>query len=335
MILFGAGASFDSINIYPPGDPTHPREKLRPPLANDLFDDRPAFAEAINAYPQVRYLAHRLRGLPDGTGLETAIERMLAEDDPGGLLLKAVTAFRFYLQRTLWENAIEWSKLASGATNYLGLITDVRRYWRDRGPACFVTFNYEPLLEEGCRGAGITYPDIATYSRGQYPLFRPHGAVHWAHPVSAPVMDPNISLETAISEQISTLSVDQERFVSVERPGAGDAHRPVLPALSIPARAKDRFQMPAEHLQAMREWIPKVTHLLIIGWRAADAPFLNLWKSANADPRFKWVVAGSPTGVGTIKSELQKYGISAPSASHRGFGEFLKEEEHRYFFERA
>ena len=335
MIVFGAGASFDSINIYPPGDPSHPREKLHPPLANDLFDDRPTFANAINAHPRVRYLAHRLRGLPGGTGLEEAIERMLAEDDSDGLFVKSVAAFRFYLQRTIWENAIEWSKLASGATNYLGLITDVRRYWRNRGPACFVTFNYELLLEEACRGADITYPDFAAYAQGPYPLFRPHGAVNWAHPVSSPSIGAGVTLENAISEQISKLMIDDDHFVFIDHPGAGTHSSPLVPALSIPARAKDNFQMPAVHLRTLREWIPRVTHLLIIGWRAADAPFLQMWKDAGANPRFRWVVAGSPSGVQAINEELRRYGVGPASTSDHGFGEFLKEEQHRYFFERA
>lgn len=70
----------------------------RPPVANDLFDDRPVFAAAIDEFPGVRYLAHRLRGLPDGTGLEEALERMLTEADPDQLLATAIAAFRFYLQ---------------------------------------------------------------------------------------------------------------------------------------------------------------------------------------------------------------------------------------------
>ncbi len=334
MIIFGAGASFDSINIYPPGDRTDPRERSRPPLANDLFDDRSVFAAAINEFPRVRYLAHRLRGLPGGIGLEETIERLLSEEDPGGLLAKAIAAFRFYLQKTIWATADAWSAQASGATNYLGLVTDVKRYWRERGPAGFVTFNYERMLEDACADADISYPDVDTYATGRYPLFRPHGAVHWAHPIGGVELSSTRSLEADIIEGIAQVSVSDE-FVSVVGPGAGNRNAPLIPALSVPALTKDRFEMPVRHIELLDEWIPRVTHLLIIGWRAADTRFLSMWRRGRADPRFKWIVAGSRAGAEEVNSELAKYGLSPGSVSEHGFGDFLKSEEHRYFFERA
>lgn len=255
MIIFGAGASFDSINIYPPGDRTDPRERSRPPLANDLFDDRSVFAAAINEFPRVRYLAHRLRGLPGGIGLEETIERLLSEEDPGGLLAKAIAAFRFYLQKTIWATADAWSAQASGATNYLGLVTDVKRYWRERGPAGFVTFNYERMLEDACADADISYPNVDTYATGRYPLFRPHGAVHWAHPIGGVELSSTRSLEADIIEGIAQVSVSDE-FVSVVGPGAGNRNAPLIPALSVPALTKDRFEMPVRHIELLDEWIP-------------------------------------------------------------------------------
>src|SRR5439155_14332517 len=131
----------------------------------------------------------------------------IAESDPDELLAKAIAAFRFYLQSTIWTISRDWARLASGATNYLGLVTDVKRYWRDRGPACFVTFNYDRLLEDGCAGADITYPNLETYSHGPYPLFRPHGAVHWAHPTTEITLRADRTVENQIVDAISTIQV--------------------------------------------------------------------------------------------------------------------------------
>jgi len=50
LVIFGAGASFDSARTYPPGTKVRGGDHLnnfhRPPLANELFENRPVFAEA-------------------------------------------------------------------------------------------------------------------------------------------------------------------------------------------------------------------------------------------------------------------------------------------------
>ncbi len=56
LVIFGAGASFDSAPTYPPGANVLGGDRLnnfhRPPLANELFENRPVFAEAITRLPE-------------------------------------------------------------------------------------------------------------------------------------------------------------------------------------------------------------------------------------------------------------------------------------------
>src|SRR5260370_475202 len=61
MVIFGAGASFDSCPTYLPGaqvpmsgDQARLNKLYRPPLANELFENRPLFAEAIDRFPECR-----------------------------------------------------------------------------------------------------------------------------------------------------------------------------------------------------------------------------------------------------------------------------------------
>ncbi len=68
MVIFGAGASFDSSSTYtigtaPPGASQTDRDNdyYRLPLAKDLFANRPSFIEAINAFPQCKTIVPRLR----------------------------------------------------------------------------------------------------------------------------------------------------------------------------------------------------------------------------------------------------------------------------------
>jgi hypothetical protein len=59
LIVFGAGASFDSAPTYKPE--TGEFRPERPPLANQLFASRERFAEALQEFPECRSLAPHLR----------------------------------------------------------------------------------------------------------------------------------------------------------------------------------------------------------------------------------------------------------------------------------
>ena len=76
LVIFGAGASYDSIPTYPPGTHIPTGDTLnkfhRPPLANELFENRPVFAEAITYLPECAPIVPRLRSLK-GESLEAAL----------------------------------------------------------------------------------------------------------------------------------------------------------------------------------------------------------------------------------------------------------------------
>ena len=53
-------------------------------------------------------------------------------------------------------------------------------------------------------------------------------------------------------------------------------HSVWIPALAVPVVTKFNFMCPQAHLQTLREEIPKVTKILIVGWRATEQHFLEL-----------------------------------------------------------
>src|SRR6266480_2715480 len=121
MVVFGAGASFDSVHFRPVTEFTTYSYPWRPPLANQLFDDRSYFNDAIDRFPPVESLAQRLRRLPNGTSLENQLDSLWA-DAPNYLpLRKQFAALRFYLQQVLWACGNNWHTEAHGVTNYVGL----------------------------------------------------------------------------------------------------------------------------------------------------------------------------------------------------------------------
>ncbi len=81
LTIFGAGASYDSVDLdFVPG---LRREvdlgvRFRPPLANQLFDERPEFVAAMNRYPEMSTLVPRLRRASEAASGKT-VEAVLRD----------------------------------------------------------------------------------------------------------------------------------------------------------------------------------------------------------------------------------------------------------------
>src|SRR5205809_4000964 len=105
MVIFGAGASYDSdptrrAPVAPQG-PEHVANSDRPPLANELFDNRPQFAEALGSLPDCRPIVPFLRGT---TNIEQQLERLQQEvTEPPAYAARhrQLSAVRWYLQVAL------------------------------------------------------------------------------------------------------------------------------------------------------------------------------------------------------------------------------------------
>jgi hypothetical protein len=69
----------------------------------------------------------------------------------------------------------------------------------------------------------------------------------------------------------------------------------MAPVIAIPVQNKavDSFAFPSSHLKYLRERIPEVTRLLIIGWAGRENHFHDLWKERGASVEQLVVVAGS------------------------------------------
>ncbi len=69
--------------------------------------------------------------------------------------------------------------------------------------------------------------------------------------------------------------------------------------------------MSPEHIQVLEECLPQVSKILIIGWRAADEPFLKLMaeKMINADRMM--VVSSNETKANEVVSRIRKAGVVA------------------------
>src|SRR5438309_2194660 len=117
MVIFGAGASYDSLARHPKGDVIRipdPVGQWRPPLANQLFD--PRFGPYIQQFPQMHAVIPELEN-PAGS-VESVLERFQSEAAEHPRRLNQLAAVRYYLQTMLSNCQTYWENETRGVTNY-------------------------------------------------------------------------------------------------------------------------------------------------------------------------------------------------------------------------
>ena len=110
-----------------------------------------------------------------------------------------------------------------------------------------------------------------------------------------------------------------------------------FPAIAIPLLRKDRFECPEEHIDRLKEMLPKLTHLLLIGWRGVEDNFLDMIRgslngkqlrrievvSGNERDGEQVIVALRQANIFAADSQVFGHGFTAFTLS-RKVGSFLK-----------
>ena len=350
MVIFGAGASYDSCPTYPPGyvkaviggDPLN--NHYRPPLANELFDNRPMFAEAIERFPQCQPIVPRLRSLR-GETLEAILEDLQAKSDfyPRGK--QQLAAVRYYLQFVIRECERRWRGVQKGVTNYKSLLDEIERTYPQE-PVCLVTFNYDTLLEDALSQFGLSIEAMDDYTNKHafYKLFKVHGSVNWAREVNGPTKAQNPehawSVVNDLIERAAEIPITQRYVLTADHPpgvvqlgSVQDAFlgrvparvTPVFPAIAIPVEKKNAFECPQDMLADLISLLPKVSKILAIGWRATEAHFLALLKTNLRRGPELHIVAGPDAEDIKVRicRELLNNPPHSPSVDARGFTDFI------------
>jgi len=145
LVIFGAGASFDSSSSFPASSSPGLDERL--PLAKDLFSDRPLFVEVRRKYPACHPIIPRLRKAGVGKAIERELAAMQDEGKMSPDRLRQLAAIQYYLQEMLWRCEVRWNDKAADITNYQALIDQIFHLGKRQEPICLVTFNYDRMLE--------------------------------------------------------------------------------------------------------------------------------------------------------------------------------------------
>jgi hypothetical protein len=283
LVIFGAGASYDSVLHLPPPLappytlPREPYEDSRPPLANQLFDNRGLFVAVMNGYVACKPLVNRLRG---GVQVEQQLAKFEQEAETYPRRRSQIAAIRYYLHHVLWTCQENWVNYHQGITNYSTLLDAVERWrYEHDEQVCFVTFNYDTMFEQSIKDlSGYVFDDFTAYiSHPHFKLIKLHGSIDWGLPLNGPARRPPAQI---IDEAMKSVDVDvSDQYRKVLHPPVVFADGNVgFPALAIPVERKDVFSCPPEHLQVLADALPKVTKVIAIGWRATEQHFLTMLK---------------------------------------------------------
>lgn len=328
MVVFGAGASYDSVPARPPKD--YPELLHRPPLANELFDDRPDFVEIISKLDKCTPIIPLLRRRHQDASVEQVLQELKAQAQGHPERYRQLAAIRYYLHIMLWNCEHTWNhQVAKGVTNYKTLLDHIERRRKPQDRVCLVTFNYDTMLEQAAPVVGINIEEIHDYiAHHNYKVIKLHGSVNWARDVDTPIEDfANRKTWDVVNELINRapdLEISQKYCMVKTHPVAKSNRSALFPALAIPVERKLDYECPDDHLDVLRECIPQVTKLLVIGWRATEVTFLQLLAERFGPDVRTMVVAGSSVGAEEVSTKLVHAGIAGNYfVSPGGFTDFV------------
>ena len=142
MVIFGAGASFDSSSAVPPVRDCPVRDKTyRLPLANELFEARKEFTVHTERYPRCAGVLTRLRQTTDQRSVEQILSEFQGEAEKNSDRHIQLAAIKFYLQEMLWGVQDHWLDHIARVTNYDAIIDEIHNLYPS-DPVCLVTFKW-------------------------------------------------------------------------------------------------------------------------------------------------------------------------------------------------
>ncbi len=335
MVIFGAGASWDSYERLPPPNVN----EYRLPLAKGLFDSR--FGDEYRLFPKCGPLIQRLQR--PNINVESVLETFQSEANLYPHRRTQLTSVRYYLNYMLSRCQSGWTdSVTKGVTNYQTMLDQIAVQRVAGEKVCLVTFNYDTLLEEAITDAldGVPLNTISDYVASDYKVIKLHGSINWAHPIRN-FKAQRSSSQDLISDIIASagaLDVDSGSYETVSKdPFQRSPLRPLYPALAIPVQNKQEYECPREHRSVLEQCLPQVTKLLIIGWRANENLFLDtLDREAVPKKARIMVVSGSEKGADEVIGRMMaRWGVTGINTdivpATEGFSNFIFSSEWENF----
>lgn len=297
LIVAGAGASFDSVPARSPGRSA--LEEHRPPLADALFESRPAFEEYQRRFPHVMQIAPTLLLRSKGRSVEDVLGEYAGQIGSYPQRLSQLAAVRFYLQAVINHCEQHWCRGSPVATNWMALIDQIECHRGSSGQPLMVTFNYDRLIEQALENRGQSFDSLDSYiGANSIPLIKLHGSTDWFRPIQR-FDHRRFGGDTwRIANQICEVIRELPEPGPIERgavPASSVRDHVGIPAIAIPTKSKSAFECPDAHSAFVELRLREVSAVLTIGWRGAEQHFLRLL-SKTLPSNLEYICVGSGRG---------------------------------------
>jgi hypothetical protein len=284
-VILGAGASFD---VRGEGSPVMD-DKLRPPLAKDLFDieHHPAYWGILNYYRGAKVLTQLLAPLISSgqASVENALKKYAEHPDERiRAHFKHVPA---YLRDLLDAAGVKYTHMPS---SYVELAAELLA--EHRHDVLFIVLNYDTLLEKALKyfDDKFRFDEIYRYVAPEAPakVVKFHGSTNWFARIPQSV---NIGWDDAVKQFDISAKIPESQFlikdnVNIVR-GFRDNNHLLYPILTAPLAGKgvNDAVYPASHMKAAREFLSDFQKFLIVGTSGLDEDLLSFLDSALVDSK--------------------------------------------------
>jgi hypothetical protein len=327
MVILGAGASFDSASLLHPSTPC----VNRPPLADQLFDNRPMFRAALMKYrplqPIMTYLGNR-----HGRSVEEVLQGLSEESPRVAERARQLMAARYYIREIIHDCCKEWLKEVHGITTHKTFVDQILECESQR--VLFVTFNYDTLVEDVLSDHNLSIKGFEdyTYKSAKFTLYKLHGSIDWVRAVH--LGHEGIPARSLLIDEVARLADKRPGAeFKIHRNIAGDIVDEVfvgIPAIAIPINRKLIFECPEQHIRHLCQMLPQVTKILVIGWQGTESTFIDLLKKHLRPIEKLRVVsaADAPKVMNHLRTTLSPILDATDCESFdRGFTQFISERD--------
>lgn len=322
LVVLGAGASFDSIDVK-----INPRPfevlgaRGRPPLSKDLFNPRQDYQNLLKDLPKAKIVVPEIRRrLASGEDIEEVLQSINGSVYAGRK--EAISSIRYYLRHLLKDTSVKWINNSDGLTNYHVFVDFIRNFTGSQ-EVYIVSFNYDEMIEKALEDIlDLPFLSLDDYVNDKkYKLIKPHGSIGWVQ--EATMKSSPGSWTHKVIEDIGEINLlEKYRIDSSNVPING------YPLISIPILSRAEFSCPKQHLKSLEGFLPKVTHLLTIGWRGREQHFISTYLkklkpvklgAVSSNEASARETVGNLTDVGVKNSGSIAYPLN-------GFSDFVYEE---------
>jgi SIR2-like domain len=297
----------------------------RPPLANELLQNRDSFREFLNRFDQCGPLVQKLRTEMVREGNDFYLEGHLEDyrqREDSDAVKRQLKAFRFYLQHVIWRCSAEWIEGAGGVTNYSAWLDRLAEWQEDTGQTVLlVTFNYDTFLEHALGAVlGLHFNDMDAYVSDQrFQLLKLHGSVNWSRLIPTTVFYENNDVARRMVIEDHSLTPTDDYVIRSPDKTSGSHKALYYPALAIPVLTKTEFECPAAQIDVVRDAVSKIEKVITIGWRGTERHFLQLLDGLGGRNVPILIVSGDDQGTRQTEEQLEMGQLVGPKVRfHQG-----------------